>query len=665
MQTDKSTDQLVGGRDMMLAFQRLRNHIESQLGEDGASPKVLAGINRLAADLYLGALRQTSSRKAELRRLGVAGGDMDMMRNFVTQARADAHFIAAMKHNEGILDTMATMRKQAANSPEGMALYNEMMLRHVAGMTYKPDNMSQTIKGLTSTFMLTTNPSYYVQNLLQPMLLSQPMIAAKHGWKNAAGGMYDAYKEAWGLRNGLGPLKLDAIKDAKVKEAIEELSRRGNIDIGQDSDLGSFHSLSDKGITKHAAYLHDLLKKATSVTEQTNRVATAITAYRLEKQHLLSEGKSAEEAHAGAVDYAYEVNRQTNGSYDNFNAPRYMRGPVASVMTQFRKFQLMQATLLIRQVGGSKFFTDASKLTKEEVIERGIARRALGFTLGHTALMAGAMGLPGAATGIWVMNNLLSTKDEPADIEESIRKAIGNEALSNILLKGAPTLGKNGIDLSDRVGMGQAFSMLPYADTSIDRKGYTNAITALAGPAIGGVGLRAADGLGLMHEGKYWKGLEKMMPKGISDGMQAYREQTEGVTNRKGDVLIQPDEISFAQSLATTLGFKTTEVSKRQTDSNNEYQTEKHFSERSRELNQKFAAARRSGDSSAMQDVREEFRNLQDARFNAGLKRQSMETLMKYSMLQKQRERDTVDGVQYKHGSPGLRRARDAMDLED
>ena len=651
-EADKVADELVGGKEMMLAFQRLRDYIKSQAGTAGVNDKVLAGINRLAADLYIGALKSTSSRKAELRRLGVAGGDMDMMRNFVTQGRADAHFIGAMKFNEDILDAMNRMRREAGsdeneNPQQAMRIYNEMMLRHLSGMSYTPSRLADMVKNATSSWMLTTNPSYYLQNLTQPWVLSLPYIAGKHGHSNATSNYLAAYRQIakiWGER--LSPLEIEKIADPNVRQAIEDLANRGAIDIGAEKDMGNFESLSKGPVANAWSRVSTALRNATRKTEAINRVATAMVAYQLERR--------AGATHEQAVDYAYRVNRLTNGSYDGFNAPRYMRGPVGSVLTQFKKFQLMQVTLLARLMHSS--------LKAADPVERAIARRTLAYTLGHTAVLAGAMGLPGMAAITWALNSLLGDDDEPADIEQSIRDAIGDEAIANLLLKGAPTLA--GTDISSRVGMGQAFSVIPYVEPELNREGYEKTFTALAGPFFGGLLPKMVDGLGLMRDGDYYKGLARMLPNGLGNGINAMVEASDGVRKRNGDVLLTPEEIDFGQTFARLIGVQTTEVSERQRRTTREINIEQFYADRSKELNQRFAEARENNDVEEMSAIRKEWMSLQTKRVENGLKRQPVSSLMRYVKAKKRREDATVRGVQYRPGSPAYQRALDEADEE-
>lgn len=632
-EADKVADELVGGREMMLAFQRLREYIKQQ-GVD-APDATVNELSKLAANLYITALKNTSARKSELKRIGVASGDLDMMRNFVTQGRADAHFIAAMESNEELLETISTMRKEAgaSTSPEAMRVYNEVMLRYVDGMAYRPSRMADRLKAIGTTWMLSLNPSYYLQNLTQPSM-SAAYMAGEHGYTRTWGKMLGAYKEisaAWKGSKILNPLNLDALSD-DVRKAVQELADRGGIDIGRETEFGEFHSLSDNIASRTLSKFSTMLRAASRKTESINRVATAVAAYRL----AIENGKS----HAAAVDYAYKVNRITHGSYDGFNAPRWTRGPVLSTLTQFKKFQLMQLSLLARMMHNS-FDADLTP------VERAAARKALTFTLAQTAVLTGLLGMPGASALEWLINMFMGDEDEPADIENSIREAIGDDSVSDLILKGTPTLAH--IDVSNRIGMGQTFSVIPFVEPELNREGYEKALTAMAGPILGGLGPKWFDAMGRIKEGDYYRGLAGLLPNGVGNAINAVRESASGVTKRNGDVLLTPEEVEFGTTFARSIGLQTTGTAERYREQERETMLTDFYKQRTKEMNRAYIEARESGDAEALTELRQDWEKLQAAREENGFKRQPFSSLIRAEKAKRTREeKQTVRGVQYR-----------------
>ena len=576
-----------------------------------------------------------------------------------------------MKHSDTIFEKLAEMRQQARKHPEPMAqqIANEMMLRHASSLTYNPNVLTNAIKSMAGNWMIVTNPGFFLQQLAQPLMLSTPYLAGRHGdylaGRKMLANMASLVQLRWKHGSEMGTLPVDKIKDAGVKDAIRQLSERGLIDVGLNQELGNFTSLSGNRVLTGASKVMSALKHATCQIEAYNRVVSGMTAYQLESAKLLRENKlTPEQAHQAAVDYAYKVVYDTHGDYSGFNAPRPFRTTVGSVSLQFRKYQLVQTSLLIKLSQG--FLKEAGE-SPERALERAALRRALGYTLLHAGVAGGLMGLPGAATAAWIVNNVLTDPNEPRDIEQQIREGLGDPALANILLKGLPTLGTHGLDLSDKLAMGGAFSLLPYVEEKPSaRDTYTNLLAALPGPALGSVGMNMADAYDQFHRWNYYRGFEKLMPKGLANAMKAYREATEGVTTAKaGDTLMKPEDVSFAQTLFTGLGLKTADVSERSEKTSWEIDKAEVFKDRSSRITAAFDRARKAGDSEGMADARRQFKALQQAKFEAGYKRSPLSSLMQSANQQRIRERNTVNGVSYGKGSPALREAREEAAQEN
>lgn len=637
---EKGLDAIHGGRDMMSAFDRLRNLIRTEL-EGDPGDQAMRSLNTMVSDLYLQTLAETSARKAELKRRNVAGADYDMLRAFATQGRADAHFIAALKHNGEVTDAMYDMRQQAHEPGEGkadrMRLFNEFTTRHALHMNYTEHRVQDAIMRGTSLWMLATSPAYYLQNATQTPMISIPYLAGKHGYGRSWAAVTQAYKDLGPMSEGL---KLSERMDlsrapADVRRMLDDLVAAGRIDIALDQDLGRFQSRSDSTLAHTWNTVDRKLRGMAQRVEAINRVTTAISAYRME---LARNGGN----HTAATEYASKAIRVTHGDYSAFNAPRYLTPggglPAAKVITQFRKFQIIQASLIVRLFNNS-FSGDVS------ADERHVARKALLFTLGHTVAMGGMYGLPGASVLAFLATKLLGDPDEPDDDELKMRRLIGNQDLADLILKGAPAY--MGVDLSGKLGMGTAFSLLPYAKLDAAKEGdnYKNALLGLSGPFFGGLLPRFINGVDEIEHGAWYKGLENMLPSGFGNAMKAYRFGDEGVTRKNGDVVMSPEEISFATELFQAMGLQTKQLTDRTFDQKVMTEFEQFYSDKEGRLTEKYARAAKQGDNEAMGKAREQWMELQDARVENGFKRQPLSTLLKAPVAQARRERQVVNHV--------------------
>lgn len=634
---DAARDTLYSGTDLQRVFYRLKNVIKDNLeGAEGT----LAGktIDRMVGDLHLKLLSEYSARQAQNRRRKVAGASDDMMRSFATQGLAMANFLGSLKNtgkiHEAILDMTREASEDVPNKDDRRRYYNEFIKRHAMGYEYNPSPLIDGALAATSGFMLITSPAYILQNLTQPFMLSVPYMAGRHGEGRSMKAMFAAYK---GVTNAVTEMGLgDALNYKKlpkdVQAMMEDLVNRGRININLSQDLGGWSSKGE-GFTAVGKNIHRKLKQIVEKAEMVNRMSTAVAAFRLAKER-----GATDEA---ATNYADEVIRVTHGDYSGANAPRFMRTNMGRLITQFRKFQLIQISMFAR------LFNQAFRGANPE--ERAAARQALLWMFTHAGVAGGVMGLPGFAAIAAVWGALFGDEDDPEKplSEAAMRRYFGDYA--DMMVKGVPAA--LGVDVSGKIGAGQMLSILPYTDLELSRSGWEKLLTGAAGPTLGGLAPRMWDGLGQIYDGNYIKGIEQIIPKGLSDAIKAGRVATGGVTLRNNDVVLSPDEISFLDAFGQAIGLPTTTITEQQFRNRTQIENEQFFRERITKLKRDYAKAYRDGDSAGMAEARENWRELQEARDKAGFKRQPLSNLLRSPQEQREREARTVGGVQFNRQS--------------
>jgi hypothetical protein len=634
---EKSAEEnLYGGSDLNQVFSRLRNMVKEDLkNEDTAANR---SLNRLINNLHFSMLGQQSARHAENRRLGVAGADQDMMRAFATQGRATAHFIGSLTNTSKIYETLREMRKEAGYNPEARRYYNEFLKRHTMGFDYAPAPLLNKALATTSFWMLLTNPAYYLQNMTQPIMMSVPYMAGRFNYARTQAALFKAYPDVAKLIRQISSAseEVDFSKlPDDVRDAVIELTKRGRIDISLEQDLGDWTSSEDSKF-KNVGKVVGTLRSVAQKVELINRVATAIAAYRLA---ITAPGANAQ----SAIDYADKVIRVTHGDYSGANAPRVMRSGIGRLATQFRKFQLIQISMMVRMLNDS--------LRNADPKERQAARWALLWTLTHAGVAGGIMGLPGFAAIAAIYGLIFGDKDEPYDPERELKAFFGDD-IGLMMTKGLPA--QFGVDVSGKIGMGQMLSILPYTDLDLSRDGWEATVTAAMGPFVGGLLPRAIDGLSQMNQGNYYKGIEMMMPLGVANTMKAWRVGNEGITQRNNDITLKADEITALDQMLQALGLPPTKITEQQFRTRSKIEAEQFFTQRTTELKRKYALAYRQNDSQSMQEAREAWRRMQDARASIGFKRQPLSNLLRSPQEQRKRELQTARGVQFTTQSRGF-----------
>ena len=628
LERDDAVNSLYGGASALRELASMRSRVEAAAAAGDKSSSKLLGV---ISQMYLEALAENSARKSEMRRRGVAG-EVDMVQSFAQQGRADAQFMASVQYNPQVQDSLQKMRNDAktGNRERKSEIFNELSRRYIQSMEYYQNPWINKLTRVSSLYFLATSPAYYLQNLTQPWIMTVPSMAGRHGYTEASGALFKAYTELGDVMKGSKLLKqqFDFSKvPADVRDAIKELVNRGKIDIGLDSEIGEFRVEGEGYVREKLNSVDKAMRLAVQKVESINRLSSGIAAYRLELAKTNDKTK--------ALNYADQILTDTHGDYTAFNAPRVFNNPVGKVMLQFRKFQLIQLAF------HAKLIKDALQGR-----ERAAALKALTYSLGHTAALAGVMGLPGYAAIAWAISKVLSGDDDKYDVEEEIRKAIGDEGTSNLVLRGAPTIA--GMDISGKVGAGNMLSVLPFNNADVTTKaGLAQTFGTLVGGASLGMVANQVDGLGLMMAGDWYKGLERMMPKGVGDAMKAYRISNEGMTRRNGDVVLPAEEVTGVDTLLQAIGISPIEQARVYERQQVIRDQDQRFKDRAQRITQDYVRAMREGDSENAAKAREAWMNLQQVRMEKGYTRQPLSTLLKAPQAQRQREKDTAGGVQF------------------
>jgi hypothetical protein len=471
--------------------------------------------------------------------------------------------------------------------------------------------------------------------MTQPFMMSLPSIGAKHGYTKSWKEFSKAYKEIFNVikDGGLDESTYGKLP-ADVRSVVEELVNRGRIDISLEQDLGRWRSTEDAKLAKFGR-ASELLRTLAQNIETVNRVATAVAAYRLE---------SKVSNPTRALNYADKIIYTTHGDYSTGNAPRFTREGIGRLATQFRKFQLIQISLMAR------LYNDAFR--NEDPDTRLIGKKALAYTIGHTAVVGGAMGLPGFYAIAAIYGLLFGDEDEPFNAELALRRAIGNDTIADLLLKGVPAA--LGVDLSGKLGMGQMLSLFPYSNVDISRKGVYELVgTAVTGP-FGALLGKTAEGISYMGQGEYYKGVEQMLPSGLSNVAKAYRFATEGVTNRAGDVLLKPEELDFLETMMTALGLPPKQITDRQFLQATKFEFDEFYNDKASEIKRAYTRASKENDTAAQAKAREDWKKLQESRAKNGYAKQPLSSLLKAPQEQKKRERNVAGGVQFNRANKGF-----------
>ena len=321
---------------------------------------------------------------------------------------------------------------------------------------------------------LATSLGYHVANATQVAMKTVPMMAAEFGdytgaWKHVNDG-YKFFAKMKGQN-----FDWSKIQDKGLREMLETASKRNLIDVGMAEDFDQYNTprtgyeTVDAGLLKGRKVLHKL-RQASRWVERANRVTAASAAYNM----AIKKGKSHDEA----MDFGVKVLEQTQGDFSQLAAPLLIKN-MPKFIVQYRKYQLMVAALYVKSFHDAFFGSSPA--------EKAIGRRMLGYMLLHTATVGGMMGLPLmniAQLVVPAIASVLGDDDEPKDLERMMRDWFGDDnTTADMVLKG-PLSTILGIDLGAKLSDDRVFSILPYTDIELSKKGFAEALVGLLGPGI-------------------------------------------------------------------------------------------------------------------------------------------------------------------------------------
>ncbi len=637
------------GYAMTDAFEKSQRIGEGRALPENVLQKVISAVNaeQLPGDVksamremlervYVEALDEHNARTSGLKRQNRAGYDADMIRSFLSHARAEANFLANIEYGRQMNDQFFAMQNEAKNPEtgkrDGQAAFNAFGRHYAENLTYRETPWQDRAMALTSAWQLATSVGYHVTNATQGIMVTVPKLAAD----------FDDYAGAWrhlmdGYRmlgkTGVRDLDLSKVSDAGLRTALQRASDMGVLDVGMDEDLTQFEATRtgyagvDKASTAARKALHQL-RQVSRWVETANRVSSAVAGYRMARE----KGRSVEEAQ----DYAVKILQSTQGDFSRVGAPLLLK-KLPKPMTQYRKYQFMMGALY------TNAFQQAFR--SEDPDTRALGRRMLKFKLAHTAFAAGGLGLP-LMNLAGLVFAAMGDDDEPRDLERWLRDAVGDEDLADLLLHGVPAMA--GIDMHAKLGDDKIFSITPYTEWDLSsRDGFAKTVVGFMGPAAS-QGATFADGFGKMQKGDYYKGLEQFMPRGIKDGMAAFRMANEGFTLSNGDVMVGPDDMSGFALAMSGLGMPSSEIQRIKWLRGQQYEAKQFFNDRTKAIQREYAAAFKADDTEALAELQDEWMALQDGKdrvrpyFNDSpdeLKRQALSTLLRYPRAALERER--------------------------
>lgn len=582
---------------------------------DGVTAEAKSSAIQAMKDMYLRRQPERNALRSELKRMNIEGvQDAQMLRGYAQSARNGAWRISRLLHAGEVTQGLAELSEDR-RSPDAKHVLNELKSRFVGDIAPPEDNkVLRRAQALTYFAHLGFNLSYYLTNATQAWTTSLPVMAGRHGVVNSANSLAAASKDVIRL---LSQATTESIKengavvgmqlrltDEQIQslaqnegeaEMLKTLTDDGVIDVTIKHDLGA---LSDGTSDSMPGKVMEISSALANFPELYNRLSTALAAYRMEYARREGAGEPEAQAQEAAQGYAENIINRTHFNYSPENAPRMMRGQLGRLVFQFKRYQQGMIYLF-------------AKLIKDATNGDADARRSLAYLLGMTTAVGGVAALPIAAPVALAAKVLASAypdDDEPEWLQQwynGMKDAVG-ETAAQALVKGAPTLA--GLDVSGKIGQGNLLNPVSFANTggkeTLSSDWWTAVTASLLGPASMLVG-KQLEATGQALDGNYGRAAELALPTFMANPIKAYRQADQGLTTKGGDTIMEPEEFGALTSLAKAAGFESVNVSDAYDRRAAYLNMVRGRQDARRALLREYYDAVKSGDSEAMDEVRQ------------------------------------------------------------
>ena len=567
--------------------------------------------------LFLTMQPDLSARKHFIHRKKVAGYSPDALRAFAETSFHGAYHLARVRYNGRLEARVLEARQYKDQNPSVEAdRYFDELLRRKQWVNAPEDVNSFNSWATSFSFLyFLTAPASALVNIAQTPMVAFPYLGGKFGYGKTFSALSQASKDFFASGIGKGRGFYDVIRT--LQERVDEKGISDRERKRREEELGAMQKLYEDGTLNRTQTLSlaglaerpsDVLqgglgsvmrnKSFTTVQKVTyglgyafnqaevfNRQITALAAYRLAKERGLTPDV--------ALQTAKDIVNETHFEYTNATKPRFMQGPTARIIFQFKNYAQQMTYLLVRTV--NEAVRDADPEVRRE------AQKRLGGILFMTGLFAGYEGLPMYWVIEGVMNAMFDDEDEPYDFNNSAKNTIADLFGSNaarILSKGAVSEVLGG-DVANRVGMNGMW--FRDSNKSADEvEAFRQFVTDLAGPFVG-IGVNISDGIKKINDGNTYRGIEAMLPPVLKDFMKVGRMATEGATTLRGDPIV--GEVSTWGLFLQALGFTPVDIARGYEAMAEIKGMDKDLDQRRKRLLQQVTLAQINGDYTAFGEI--------------------------------------------------------------
>lgn len=555
------------------------------------------GLKDSFFQMWLQLQPENSARKQFIhrRKYPPAGFKTDTIQNLSVSVVKLSHNASRLKYAPQLRRSVM-QAKSLVPSVEEYAPYVEQMARRVDDTLapYTPsmwDGVAQFTNAYTFGYYMSESTA--VVQLLGAYQMGVPQLVKKHSVADVTKTLarMGAVWNTMGVTDENGNFTMPTLSqgakfDSLERRALEEMHR---LNVAESTAARDLQGYKDLPTEKYGTKL-DKAKRAgrfvvsgiIHAAERISREVVYMSSFVLNREKAVAQFKQSQQYKDAADktaaieafenskfdEWTQEAARDTDTALFNYSEsakPMFMRNAPAKFALQFFTYRLNAATFLLRNLLGMIKPLDGE--TRKECMRAFIA------VMGTTWTLAGVSGMFGFATVLGFISSLLKRlkdKDEPdelkdADIIEAYKAQL-HELLGHVKLGGAP-LDKvidqgplnafTGLDFQSRTSLNDVAAIPEVREARTPREGVLNYVEWAMGPQLRALQSNV-EGVGLLMDGDYARGLEKVVPWATArNKLVATRYALEGETSlRLGDEVLAAKDFKLGELVGQAVGFR-------------------------------------------------------------------------------------------------------------
>ena len=569
-----------------------------------ADSKVKQELKDSLYQAYLAAMPEGSVRKMFIHRKGTPGFSSDILRAVNDTGAKMSRAFAKLEHSADIRSALELSRRQLKNNDAYEPYVKRMEEFATAALEPKVDTdinkFFDSAAGFVAKVSFLRNLTSWSSAIMQPMdvmMKGAPVLTANHGPKalvelSKMAKLYNQFGVLEKMPDGTTRFRAPSIEFASGLTDVERQAVRDMVDtygITRETLTNDVFSQAKKPTTKVNSKLWEVGTDAVHTLvlgglmhhgERLSREIVALTSFRL---HLAEREKASPGNPLNYHEAVKAAVRETNevlGNYNANNKPMIMRGASGKLLGMYKFFPFLTTKLLV-----GNFFKMMPMLNKQG--KTAAATKFFGV-LGTHMLLGGLVALPAfsmimnllqKAWAQWQRDPDAPTEMRDVDYEtwfrtvhlpewlsktglDDLAKKAGIKDLSNLVEYGV--LNRiTGSDVSSRLSLNDMWMRDPQPGKT-PKDTVLNWAQALGGPVVTTT-LNLVDGINLMTQGEYERGLEKLTPASISKLMIANRYAKEGVQTPQGVQLAPKGKVPMNELVGQAIGYAPARIAEAQT----------------------------------------------------------------------------------------------------